>query len=138
MIAIQRALFIQGIDAGWRGDQPANAGKITAAYLDELINGIPRMTAPEGASSVDVDIPKLKADYVLEVNAENVVKAKEDAKDSDHATTKEDIDIQDLMGMTSQEIEDFIDINLVSMSPQVRDHFKKLTKICAVLARHVI
>lgn len=59
MRAIKQAFAAQGIDVSWRGDEPANPEDITADYLAEEVDGLPRMRPADAV----VDLEQLRTDY---------------------------------------------------------------------------
>lgn len=63
MNTIQKALSLQGIDAAWQGDEPADVMEITSDYLTEVINGKPRMIRSEDDDGRAVNIIQLRMDY---------------------------------------------------------------------------
>jgi hypothetical protein len=59
MRAIKQAFAAQGIDVAWRGPEPDNVEDLTADYLAEDVDGLPRMRPADAV----IDFAQLQTDY---------------------------------------------------------------------------
>lgn len=64
MNTIQKALELQGINANWQGDEPADSMEITSEYLTEILDGnLPRMVRDDNDAGNIVNLIQLRMDY---------------------------------------------------------------------------
>lgn len=61
MRAIKYAFAQQGIDVAWRGGPPSDPAELTADYLAEDVDGLPRMRPADAV----IDFDQLQADYAV-------------------------------------------------------------------------
>ena len=62
MRAIIEAIDAQEILAVWRGPEPADGTEITHAYLNDIVDGLPRLQYAEGETN-RIDVRRLAADF---------------------------------------------------------------------------
>ena len=60
---IQKAFKMQDIDVAWNGPEPSNINKISKSYLEESVNGYPRIIRSLDDTGNLIVIKQLKIDY---------------------------------------------------------------------------
>ena len=134
MSAIQDALELQGISAAWRGPMPTDPNQLTAEYLDELIDGHPRMNAGD-KNSANVDLQRLKTNFTSLLVKETAKALAKQMRDEELDEITADEELRLLAEMAASEIDDYVDQEMTGVPLKAQVHFKKLTKMIAVLAR---
>lgn len=131
MNVILLALKQQADECAWRGPEPDSGAEITQQYLDELVEGLPRLRAPEG---VTIDVAQLAADFDT---AKALLAARAAAKaqrEADAATTKANNQIRALINADRDQIEAWITNNVTDLA-SARQVLIRLAQALSAVAR---
>lgn len=130
MNEILKAFAEQGIEVVWRGQQPATADQLTAEYLAELVDDLPRMRPADAV----IDFDKLRADYQAALDAKAAADAVEAADEAAADTIRHDNRLRSLLTATPAQIETWIDNNVTNLA-QAKDALAILALGLSMLAR---
>lgn len=132
-MAMQQAINAQGIEAGWRGPEPASGAEITQGYLDEIIDGYPRLNYAIDETDT-VNVLQLAADFDTFLAEENAAAAVEADDEIDAATIKADANVKALILARPAGIETYIDNNVTDLA-SAKETLKILAKAISAIGK---
>jgi hypothetical protein len=133
MREIVQAFEAQDVEVIWRGPQPGTAEQLTAEYLAELVDELPRMRPADAV----IDFDQLRADYQAALDAQAAAAAVEAEDDAASETIRQDNRLRTLLTASPAQIETWIDNNVTNLA-EAKEALAILALGLSMLARKTL